>query len=131
VPKTHATQKTLKELRDNGWICCIVERYLNHPGMKFPRRIDAFGIGDILACRPSHGVYDGDGKLLTMAPAEIALVQCFPDSGGKVGFAAHREKILALPDTTRWLSSGGSIYLYGWKKRKGRWQCKCEEVVFA
>lgn len=128
MAKTNATQRTLKELRDQGWNCCIVERYMNHPGMKFPRRVDAFNIGDLLACRPGvvlEGVYE---------PPCIALVQCFPDSGGNAGFDAHREKILANKETGIWLRAGGKIFLYGWKLRgkKGRkrWEWKREEVVF-
>jgi hypothetical protein len=117
MAKTLATQRTLQVLRDEGWVCCTVERYMNHPGMKFPRRIDAFGIGDILACHPVNSY--------------IALVQCFPDSGGKAGFDAHLNKIISLPETRAWISSGGRILLYGWKKRKGHWQWHRKEIILS
>ncbi|MGA9670934.1 MAG: hypothetical protein WBQ94_17120 [Terracidiphilus sp.] len=125
MPKTHATQRTLKELRKQGWSCHIVEKYIKHPGMPFGRRIDAFGIGDILCMRPPCA--NGD----IHSEAAIALVQCFPNTSG-TGFADHREKILAIPETKIWLRAGGKIFLYGWKlkKKTGRWEWKREEVIF-
>jgi len=118
VAKTHATQRTLKLLRDEGWIAHVVEKYMKHPGMPFGRRIDVWGFGDVLACRQS--------------PSEIALIQCFPNTSGS-GFAAHREKIFAIPESRTWLRSGGKIFMYGWKQRKStrRWEWKREEVILA
>lgn len=132
--KTLATQRSLKYLRDNGWICHIVEKYIKYPGMPFGKRIDAFGIGDLLACRPPKWELV-DSKPEIVRPAAIALVQCFPNNSG-TGFADHRAKILAIPEAEIWIRSGGKILLQGWRKGgpRGavkRWQMKEEEVVIA
>jgi hypothetical protein len=131
----------------NGWTCHIVEKYIKHPNMKFGRRIDAFGIGDILACRApvfvpctrceASGAVTvrfgsitsddefpcpncaGTGKFLAGAPC-IALVQCFPDAS----FAEHRTKILAIPELQIWKAAGGKVFLQGWAKRGPRGQVK-------
>lgn len=42
------TQRSLKVLRDDGWLCDIVERWI--PGANI--RKDLFGIGDIIAIKP-------------------------------------------------------------------------------
>ena len=122
MTKTLATQRTLKLLRDEGWICAVVEKWLPPRGeMKFGIRIDVWNFGDIIACRPMD--------------KEIALVQCFPDSGGKAGFDAHRVKTFAIPEAKIWLRCGGKIFLYGWKPKlksdtaPGNWRWKREEIV--
>lgn len=135
--KTHATQRSLKSLTDNGWTCHIVEKYIKHPNMAFGKRIDAFGIGDILACRPD--IYatceecGGDPKLgpcrsscvngrVLVGQRAIALVQCFPDTGG--GFAKHRDKINAIPELAIWKNAGGLVFLQGWAKKGARGKVK-------
>jgi hypothetical protein len=96
--KTKANQRSLKHLRDLGWMACIVERWIPPRGkMKFGVRIDAFSMGDILACRP-------------IPDEEIALVQCFPMARWK----DHVEKISALPELKNWKNSGGILFLHGW-----------------
>jgi hypothetical protein len=120
--KTHATQRSLKLLRRNGWTCHIVEKWIPPRGkMKFGVRIDAFGIGDILACRPEM-----EGTREPM----IALIQCFPDRSG-TGFADHRRKILALKTTPIWLKCRGKIFLQGWKpplRGTRSWRMREEEI---
>lgn len=44
------TQRSLKILRDDGWLCDVVERWI--PGANI--RKDLFGIGDILAIKPGE-----------------------------------------------------------------------------
>ena len=100
--KTNATQKSLKYLRDAGWSVCIVERYLPARGtMKFPRRIDAFNLGDLLACKREEG---------------IALVQCCPGAS----HAEHKDKILSIPEFETWKRSGGLVILMSWAKKGPR-----------
>lgn len=80
--------------------------------MKFPRRIDAFGIGDLLACRGNTGfVSFNDGPNSVMP--HIALVQTTVMSG----MAAHRAKILAVPELQKWKDAGGIVILHGWALR--------------
>ena len=153
MAKTNATQRSLKLLRENGWTCHIVEKYIKHPNMAFGKRIDAFGIGDILACRsPVYSetwrcpqcqgkkeitvdrrkIWCKDcnhtGKML-LGDAAIALVQCFPDST----FAAHRTKILVIPELAIWKAAGGKVFLQGWalkgqRGKKKRWTVREQEL---
>lgn len=116
MPKTLATQRSLKSLRDNGWTACIVEKFLPARGdMKFPRRIDAFGFGDILACRPPTFIA---GELL--GEKGIALVQCCPGAS----HAEHKEKILAIPEFHKWKAAGGLVFLQSWAKQGPRGKAK-------
>ena len=85
--------------------------------MKFSRRIDAFGIGDLLAMHPAKGIY---------------LIQCSPGTR----HAAHREKIKALPELERWKVSGrrgARVMLVSWALRgprgqRKRWEMREEEL---
>jgi len=154
--KTHATQRSLKRLRENGWTCAIVEKWIPPRGkMKFGVRQDVWGFGDILACREDTfekcrvcfglGVLveplasgarvpcrtcSGSGQILKDQKA-TALIQCFPNTSGQ--FAAHRRKILAIPEHKRWLAAGNKIFLYGWAKQGPRgetkhWTLRMEEL---
>jgi hypothetical protein len=97
-------QRSLAHLRKNGWLACVVEKFLPARGsMKFPRRIDAFGFGDILACRRVEPALHGD----------IALVQTTVTGS----MAEHRAKILALPEFQKWKDADGIVILQGWGKR--------------
>lgn len=85
--------------------------------MKFPRRIDAFGIGDLLACKESF-----------IAP-NIALVQCCPGAS----HAEHKYKILAIPEFETWKKAGGKVLLMSWAKQGPRgkrktWTLREEEL---
>lgn len=82
--------------------------------MKFPRRIDAFNFGDLLACRT---VIDLDTNKVV---GEIALIQTTgsPSSGG--WFAQHKAKILAVPEFQKWKEAGGIVLLHGWGKKGPR-----------
>lgn len=114
------TSRTLEYLRREGWLACVVEKYMHHPGMKFGRRIDAFGFGDILAAHTS---------------GEIALIQAC--AGGD--HTRRRKKLLGLTseadlarmeekeredlkrvvaNVRRWLKCGGVVMLISWGKRK-------------
>ena len=118
--KTNATQRSLKSLRENGWTAHIVEKFLPARGtMKFPRRIDAFGVGDILAFRPP----------MQDLPASIALIQCCPGAS----HAEHKAKILAIPEFHGWKLAGGRVFLQSWAKKGARgarktWQMREEEL---
>jgi hypothetical protein len=104
--------------------------------MKFGRRIDLHGFGDLLACRPAiDGLKDS-----------IALVQCCRDAD----FAEHRAKILGQPmehwtpeeceESKKvfakfqiWKASGGRVFLQGWgfkgpRGEKKRWTMREEEL---
>jgi hypothetical protein len=108
-------QRSLAHLRANGWTVCIVEKWIPARGsMKFGIRLDAFHIGDLLACRPrlvsKH--WDGNGQLLDshhITENTIALVQCC-----STDFAKHKEKILGIPEFAVWKAAGGEVILHSW-----------------
>ena len=153
--KTHATQRSLKHLRDNGWQVFIVEKYIKHPGMKFGVRQDVWGFGDLLACRseiatkcmncfgtgkakahPRGRTFrqcvecSGLGRIIERQGATM-LVQCFPDSGGS-GFMKHRQKILSIPEHKVWKAAGNYILLMGWglrgPKNDKNWRLRKEQL---
>lgn len=105
MAKSKPTQRSLKHLRDNGWTVQVVEKWLPaRGGMKFGRRVDLFGFGDIVAMRP---------PLSKDIPGRIAIVQTTTGHGGT--FAAHRTKILAIPEFYIWKDAGGLVFLHGWR----------------
>jgi len=108
--KTRATQRSLAHLKKNGWSVCIVEKYIKHPNMRFGRRIDAFGFGDLLAC--ATDAETGEGM--------IALIQCTALSERQ----RHIEKILPIPEFEEWKKAGGIVLLHCWAKRGPRGKMK-------
>lgn len=105
-----ATQKSMDYLKKLGWTVALVERFIpKHPGMKFPRRIDVYGFGDLLGCRARKIPGNGD-------VGEIALFQC----GMGQHHEDHRTKILALPGYRKWKAAEGWVILHSWAlKPKG------------
>lgn len=93
--KLSNTQRTLRALRQEGYLAWIVERSL--PSKPFPIKQDAFNFIDILAIKPK-GI--------------CAIQSCGQD------FREHDQKILANEYAPEWLKAGGYIELYGWRKVK-------------
>lgn len=90
------TQKTLKLLKDQGWECGIVERWI--PGANIRR--DLFNIIDIIACLDDR------------------LVGVQSTSWGQRG--PHLRKIHSEHGaaTEMWLKTGAELWLVSWKKVK-------------
>lgn len=108
--KTTPTQRSLRALRDAGFMVAVTERW--NPWSK--TRQDLFGWMDLLALR-------GD---------ETIGIQT--TSGSNV--AARLTKIQALPSAELWLSSPNrKLHVMGWAKRgpRGkakRWTCRTIEL---
>ncbi len=96
------TQRTLRELRKQGRLADICERWImqpGHPGGGF--RKDLFGFIDLIVLDPEQGI--------------IGVQSCGQD------FASHRRKIMdseATENVIEWLECGGVCELWGWRKRK-------------
>ena len=90
------TQRTLRALRQEGYICGIAERFNAHAG-PYGIRQDLFGFIDIVAIKP------------------IGI--CGIQSCGS-SFAEHDRKILDNEYAPEWLKAGGAIELWGWRKIK-------------
>lgn len=104
-------QRSLQHLRENGWTVAIVEKWIPPRGkMPFGVRQDVWGFGDLLACRPRKQIgpfyYD----------SAVALVQTTAASG----HAAHKAKILAIPEFHQWKEAGGLVFLHSWGKKGPR-----------
>jgi len=112
------TQRTLRNLRQQGAICGIVERFNQYAG-PFGIRQDLFGFIDIISLLPDRG---------------IVGIQCCARSG----HAAHRTKILENEIAPEWIKAGGKIEIWSWAKQKRErggkamfWKPKVEEITDA
>jgi hypothetical protein len=114
------TQRTIRELRNQGRRCGIVERFNAHVGAHGIRQ-DLFGIIDIIALDPERGV--------------VGIQSCGS------AFAAHERTILEeqREATEDWLSTPGTaLELWGWRKVKlhrggkaMRWSPRIREFTLA
>jgi len=111
------TQRTLRELRNQGRICGIVERFNQYAGPHGIRQ-DLFGFIDIIALDPERGI--------------IGVQSC-----GQA-FAEHYRKITEErnQECFEWLRCGGKVELWGWRKLKikrggkaMRWQPRVQEIT--
>jgi len=107
-------QQSLKYLRDHGWQCAVVERWIQFgpegqskmgmPGI----RVDVWGFGDILACR-----YFNE---LPVPTKETALFQTTDMSS----LSKHRTKAENIAELKRWKECGNLAFLHAWAKRGPR-----------
>jgi len=99
------TARSLTWLRERGYICDIVERWIAQAGI----RRDLFHCIDVLAVKPG----------------EIAGVQVSTSSN----LAARLKKAQALPELRASLAAGGKFHLHGWKRVGQRWAVRVLEVL--
>lgn len=104
------TQRTLKACRDAGMTCQVVEKW--NPFAKI--RQDLFGFIDIV-CMSDDG---------------IVGVQATSGSNHN----ARIKKILSLDTYKKWLTAGGQIEVWSWKKsaKKGKrptWSSRCDTIT--
>jgi len=100
-------QRSLKMLREQGYLCAIVEKY----NFFVHIRQDLFGVADILCLK--------GGKTLA--------IQTTSDNGGNV--SAHSKKIKDNPNYKAIKKAGWEIHLHGWGKKGKRgkrklWTCR-------
>ena len=87
------TARTLAHLRNDGWRCQVVERFCHFS----KRRIDLFGVIDVLAIKP------GEGTLGVQAT-----------SGANT--AARVSKAIESDGLRAWLEAGNAFQVFGWRK---------------
>src|SRR5262245_59354943 len=97
---TSPTARTLKRLRQMGFLADVVERWL--PGMN--RHRDLFGVIDVVAIHRS-------------VPGVMG-VQCTT----RANAASRLRKIQANAAVRVWLASGNQIEVWGWFQGGGKWQ---------
>jgi len=111
--KTSPTQRSLKMMRADGWLCAIVEKYNSFIKV----RQDLFGFADILCVKQN----------------EVLLIQT--TSGSNV--SERIKKIQALQAAEIWLDSPNrSIHVHGWRKAGPRggvkkWECRVVKLEYA
>ena len=107
---TSPTQRSLKQLRKDGWMVAVVEKWNPHVGI----RQDLFGFADLLAVKDNT----------------VLLVQC--TSGDNV--AARIKKIQESDPAKYWASSPNRwIVVHGWrmvgaKGKRKLWACREEWI---
>ena len=89
------TSRSLKVLREEGWLVQVVERFCHWS----KRRIDLFSIGDILGIHP-----DVSGTL---------IIQCTSQSNK----SSRWQKLIAAPESRIILQAGNKLELWTWAKR--------------
>lgn len=94
------TQRTLKKLRDDGYVAEVVEKWI--PGANIRR--DLFGFIDVLAIKPG----------------EILGVQC--TSRGHVRNRCNKIAEAELVGNVR--EANIKIEVWGWDKKDNRWRVK-------
>ena len=95
------TQRTIRQLKTQGVVCGIVERFNAHVGPHGIRQ-DLFGIIDIIALDPQRGV--------------VGIQAC---AGS--GYSSHYQKLTTerAQDTQNWLETPGtSLHIWAWRKIK-------------
>ena len=99
------TQRTLKKLRADGWLCAVVEK--RNPVTKTLN--DLFGFIDVLAIR--------EGETLAVQTTGASNLS------SRIKKIADHENIAAVR------AAGWAIHCHGWGKRaNGRWECREVDV---
>ncbi len=107
------TQRSLKRLRDNGWLAAVVEKWI--PQVK--RRHDLFGFIDIVAIKGNRTL-----AIQTTSGAHVA---------------DRIAKIKGTPEAALWLASPTrEVHVHGWRKvgprgKRKVWELREEAVSYA
>lgn len=99
----------MAKLRADGYIACSVERWI----AQIRQRKDAFGFGDILACK--------------VGEVGCTLIQ----TTTKGNMNARLQKICEIAEAGIFLASGNKIKIHGWSKKGPRGKRKvwvCDEI---
>ena len=107
MPKTSPTQRSLQLMRSEGYISCVVERYI----APIKQRKDFLGFIDIL------GLRSGDKGMLGV------------QSTSGANFSSRLKKSLSLDTLDLFIHNGNIFEVHGWAKRGARgkrktWQCR-------
>ena len=94
MKNNHATQRSLKLLREGGWTSQVVEKWNHYAHI----RQDLFGCIDIVSIR-----YD---RFLGVQSAVAS------------GRSAHEKKLLMEPRARLWVQAGAELWLISWGKQK-------------
>ena len=102
--KIRPSQLTLNELRKNGYLCQVVERYNSFAHF----RVDLFGIIDIVAIKDN----------------EILGIQ----ATSAVNHTTRVIKARKSDTLSKWLKAGGKFQVWSWAKKNNKWEVRKEEL---
>ena len=122
----------MQYFRNNGFIVARVEQMLHIPGAPFPRKIDAFGFGDLLIAKPGFGAALVQVTSSDHISHRVNKINGIPEdprdekSRNEAELAHHYSRI--------WLRSGNRVFVHGWAKRGARgkrkkWTLAEREIV--
>jgi hypothetical protein len=100
------TQRSLKLLRDEGYVCWIVEQTIRVPGKTWKR--DLFNGFDVLCVKGNE----------TLAVQTTTL----SNLGSRLEKLANNEFVPKLRE------AGWKLVAHGWRKLKSGWACKTVDV---
>lgn len=102
-------QRSLAYLRELGWDVDVVERWIPGAGV----RKDMYGLFDIIGmCETKRG------------QGEIAFIQ----TTTLPNVAARIRKITDSPHLPLIRKCGVLVFVHGWAKNGGRWDCRVEDL---
>ena len=107
MSKPSPTQRTLKEMRDRGYTCQVVEYW--NPFAR--RRIDLFGCIDVVCLSEAH-----NGVLGIQTTS-------------RANHSARRHKIAESEDMRLWVACGNTLLIQSWGKLKRGWSLREEEIT--
>jgi hypothetical protein len=103
---TTPTQRSLAQLRREGFVTAVVERRLPRCAVT----VDAFGLFDLLAVR-----------------ADVRGVVGVQATSG-TNHASRVRKLLGTPTLSTWLAAGNRAEVWSWTKRRRRWTCRRQRL---
>ena len=101
------TARSLAECRKRGWEAQVVERWNQYAR----RRIDLFGVIDLLAIQPVR-LEQGGWYQIPVGAGIVGIQACAGAS-----HAARKAKILAEPRAKAWIEAGGRLEVWSWTKK--------------
>ena len=121
-------------MKRRGYTAQVVE----HWNAFARRRVDLFGVVDVLALAPEQwpdrvvGHYNGDPLVCSLPAIPAAIVGIQACAGSS--HAARRTKILAEPRAKQWLHAGGRLEIWSFSKtgprgKTKRWTLRIEPIT--
>lgn len=108
------TEKTLKALKEEGALCGIVERFIQHAGPVVFSTVNGKRMGKHTGVRKDlFGIID----IIALFPDRTRV--CGVQSCG-TAFSEHKKKILESAYAPIWLRYA-DLELWGWRKLKSGW----------
>lgn len=114
--------RSVKHLRDRGFIVAPVEQIVHMPGRPFSNKRDAFGFGDLLIARPEFGAALVQVTSATNVSHRIDKILGVPEDASDPKSVETAKLVRANAET--WIRSGNRLFVHGWAKKGPRGERK-------